>query len=322
MKSNAKLVNVTRQEDTLTDNMAVTNSTSLNSVVDLFFIAGASRKMPTADIEHMLEMAWIEDSLLTLKCIFWAGDIRGGAGERRFFRTALNWLNTRYKSTFDKNYTQVPEFNRWDSLFQFQEKQVLDFIYKALTEDKNGLCAKWMPRKKQYNNLADAFRTTFNLSPKAYRKMIVELSNTVEQKMCSKKWDEIVYKSVPSVAMNKYREAFTRNDESRFNMFIEKVNTGEETIKAGAIFPYDIYRKADRWNRDNINEDAIIAQWNALPNYLEGSSEKILPVCDVSGSMSGLPMDISVSLGIYLSERNEGIFKDAFITFSGKPTIE
>ena len=35
-----------------------------------------------------------------------------------------------------------------------------------------------------------------------------------------------------------------------------------------------------------------------------------------------VPMDISVSLGIYISERNEGIFKDAFLTFSRRPQLQ
>jgi hypothetical protein len=55
---------------------------------------------------------------------------------------------------------------------------------------------------------------------------------------------------------------------------------------------------------------------------MEGSTERILPVCDVSGSMMGLPMDVSIALGLYISERNEGIFKDAFMTFSKTPTME
>jgi hypothetical protein len=38
--------------------------------------------------------------------------------------------------------------------------------------------------------------------------------------------------------------------------------------------------------------------------------------------MEGLPMDVSIALGLYISERNEGIFKDAFITFSESPTME
>jgi len=59
------------------------------------------------------------------------------------------------------------------------------------------------------------------------------------------------------------------------------------------------------------------------------SEERILPICDVSGSMtcnygggSLTPMDISVSLGLYVSERNKSIFKDAFITFSESPKMQ
>ena len=56
-------------------------------------------------------------------------------------------------------------------------------------------------------------------------------------------------------------------------------------------------------------------------------NSKILPLCDVSGSMSihvsgnTTAMDICIALGMYISERNEGIFKDAFITFSENPQI-
>ena len=38
--------------------------------------------------------------------------------------------------------------------------------------------------------------------------------------------------------------------------------------------------------------------------------------------MHGLPIAISVGLGLYISERNEGVFKDAFITFSAKPKMQ
>jgi hypothetical protein len=33
-------------------------------------------------------------------------------------------------------------------------------------------------------------------------------------------------------------------------------------------------------------------------------------------------MDVAISLGLYISERNEGPFKDAFITFNDNPTLE
>lgn len=118
MKSLSTLVNMTRQKDSLTDNGALTNSTSLNSVVDLFFIAGASRTMSEKDITKMLSKSWAEDALATLKVIFWAGDVREGQGERRFFRIALKWLTKKSPETLLKNIELIPEFNRYDSLWK------------------------------------------------------------------------------------------------------------------------------------------------------------------------------------------------------------
>ena len=317
MLSSSKLVNVTRQKDSQTYNGAVTNSTSLNNVVDLFFVAGASRTMSIANIENLLAKSWAEDALLTLKCIFWAGNIRGGAGERRFFRTALTWLEKNHEAQLLPNLKHVPHYNRWDSLFHLKFENVVSYIRKGLDE-KNGLLAKWLPRKKQYNNLSDKLRKAFKLSPKQYRKLVVELSKTVEQQMCAKKWTDINYSHVPSIAMNKYRTAFFRNDKSRFEQFIEKVTKGEEKINASVVFPYQLYLAL----QNGQDEKAVEAQWYAMPDYLKDSTERILPMCDVSGSMDGLPIAISVSLGLYLSERNKSIFKDAFVTFSANPTMQ
>jgi hypothetical protein len=78
-----------------------------------------------------------------------------------------------------------------------------------------------------------------------------------------------------------------------------------------------IYRQKVNASEDVVR--AVEAQWGALPNYMEGSKERILPVCDVSGSMyngNGLAIKVSLALGLYISERNEGIFKDALVTFS------
>ena len=69
------------------------------------------------------------------------------------------------------------------------------------------------------------------------------------------------------------------------------------------------------------------AQWDALPRYI--GDELVLPMCDVSGSM-GCPvggndnlscMDVCVSLGLYLADKNTGPFKDMFLTFSATPSI-
>lgn len=180
------------------------------------------------------------------------------------------------------------------------------------------LLAKWLSRK---GFEFEKVRKFMKLNPKEYRKLIVGLSNTIEQKMCAKEWDAITYKSVPSCAMNKYRKAFYKNDENRFTEYISLVNDGKEEIKANVLFPHQLYQAYKKGE----NKNAVEAQWKNLIDYMANSEERIIPVCDVSGSMTmhgGLPMDVSVSLGLYISERNRSIFKDAFITFSRRPKMQ
>lgn len=314
MISNSKLVNSMRQENSLTANGMVTNSTSLNANVDMFFLAGASRNMSDKDIELLFQKALVENPEVAMKVLFWARDVRGGAGERRFFKVCAKFLNDNYADYLSKIIEHIPEYGRWDDMFELDEKLVLPLIKEGINKN-NGLLAKWLPRQDKFSNKV---RKYLGLTPKEYRKLVVNLSNTVEQAMCAKEWESISYRAVPSVAMNKYRKAFFRNDADRFNKFISLVNEGKETIKADALFPHQLYQAFQR----NENQKAVEAQWNSLPNYLQDSTERILPVCDVSGSMTGLPMDVSVSLGVYISERNQSIFKDAFITFSASPEMQ
>ena len=66
------------------------------------------------------------------------------------------------------------------------------------------------------------------------------------------------------------------------------------------------------------------SNWKSLPNYFGEKSTKKnwLAVVDNSGSMTmgnGQAMNVALSLGIYIAERNTGIFKNQMITFSAIP---
>jgi hypothetical protein len=163
------------------------------------------------------------------------------------------------------------------------------------------------------------------MSPKDYRKMLVENSNTVEQLMCAKEFSKIEYSKLPSKAMSDYMKAFSKNDLARFQEYLNSVEKGETKINAGAVYPYDIIKSMNQGNAKGAN-----VQWDALPNYMENNNEKFLPVVDVSGSMSCPAggsssvtcMDVAISLGLYISERNVGPFQDAFVTFSSNPSLQ
>ena len=320
------LIDAMRQNDTFTENLMPTHSTSLDRCVDLFAGIGSARNWSEDEIESAFVRAFEQEPLIAMKILFWARDVRGGAGERRVFRVITEYMdgNSNYDWALNKNIGLIPEYGRWDDLFQLNEEYSLPMIEHALLEHENGLLAKWLPRKGPFANKVRRF---LDMTPKSYRKILVKLSNTVEQNMCAKDWDTITYESVPSVAMSKYKKAFKRNDDARFSAFIDAVVKGETTIKAGVLFPYQLYQAYKR--REDAK--AIEAQWMNLPNYMEDNPHRILPMCDTSGSMTRdygghntnlVPMDISVSLGIYISERNEGIFKDAFLTFSRQPQLQ
>ena len=196
-------------------------------------------------------------------------------------------------------------------------------------ENGNGLCAKWLPRGNGKNQVkkkqAKAIREYLKKTPKEYRKLLASLSATVENLMCNKEFSKIEYAKVPSKAMSGYMRAFTKNDGDRFSEYLESVSNGTEKINTGAIYPYDVTT-----NLKFGNSIGAMQQWNNLPDFMDGNKEMVLPLVDVSGSMdcpvgrSGNVscMDVAISLGLYISERNVGPFKDSFITFSAEPELQ
>ena len=313
----SRLVNATRQNDALTANGAVTHSTSLNYCLDLFFLAGASRNISESDIILAFDRAWAQNKNLAYKILFWARDARGGAGEKRFFQVVMKHISKIDSYEYDQLAIYIPEFGYWKDVFMIEQpnKENLNWLMIQLHESHNAnLLAKWFPRKGKWFS---AMHRYLNVSPRDFRKKLVSMTKVVETQMCANDWNLINYGQVPSVAMNKYRNAFYNRDGARYAKYIQDVQDGKQKINASVLFPHQLYQAICKGE----SADAVEAQWYALPNYMADSTERIIPVCDVSGSMEGLPMDVSISLGIYISERNEGIFKNAFLTFSERPEM-
>ena len=330
MRQSNSFLNAPQTRDALTENAMVTHSTSGSKVMDLFFSMGGSRQMDEIAILRLLSGAFVEDALLTAKAMFYNRDIRGGQGERRSFRLMFRWLCDNQPEIAIKNLNNVPFYGRWDDLFAAVNTPVmadaLDCIAGALKAGDK-LCAKWMPREgKSRGKDARVLREYLGLTPKQYRKLLAGNTQVVENFMCQREWGQIDYNHIPSVASNKYRHAFGRHDFDRYSAWLESLSKPESgnKIHADAIFPHTIVKGyiSDSYRSDIRGVDATLeAQWKALPDYVpDGAS--FIPVCDLSGSMQGEPMCVSASLGIYLSERNKGPFKDAFITFSRIPKLQ
>jgi len=300
-----------------------------SNVLDLFGKAGSARGK---DISQSFVASFGEDPALTLRVLMWARDIRGGAGERQTFRTLLAGLEKSNPVAAGSIMHKIPLLGRWDDLFVYQDSTnrsaAIAMIAEAL-DDGNALCAKWMPRK---GKVAVELTKAFDLSPRQYRKLIVGLTNVVETDMCAKNWDKINFSHIPSLASARYQKAFGRNASEAYSAYIHDLqkpvaerSNPKVKINAGAVYPYDIVKSVGKGNAAVADE-----QWKALPNFIGNS--KIFPMVDVSGSMGSLgwdyggntgpsPILAAVSLGLYCADKNQGAFKDLFLTFSGSPEI-
>ncbi len=346
-KKRSALIDSIQTKDSRTANGMVAHSTTSSAVLDMFFLSGASRNLSESEITNLWVKAVNEDVNLAYKALFYSGDVRGGQGERRFFRTALKYA---YENDYDRMKSVIPfilEFRRADDLLflmaekiqkdsgkslkiskndiqlKWDDSTIFSIIIDGL-RDGNGLIAKWMPRKGiVFNALCERMK----LTPKVLRKLLVRLTkeaNTVEQLMCAGKWSSIEFSKVSSKAFNIYKKAFERHDSVRFGNFVEKALSGEVKINTSVLYPSDVIGKFINGSSASETErKATIAQWNQLPDFIgRKKSDNYLVVADVSGSMSGNPMIVSISLAMYLSEKNTGIFQDAFITFSRNPKLQ
>lgn len=326
-------VNAVLNQEARTTNGMKARSSTANACVDLFFNVGAMRGK---NVIPTFTAAYVENQDLAVRIALWARDVRGGAGERKVFRDILLEISRHNSDACVAIMRKVPELGRWDDLLIFEKDSVAEAVAFTMISDAlkegNGLCAKWMPRKGEH---AVRLREFLGWTPKFYRKRLVELTKVVEQDMCANKWDEINFNHVPSLASARYKKAFARHTP-KYGEWVQRLVKGDPTAKvnAGAVYPYDVLKGvigsySMRYDNNNLNH--IIAQWDALPNYVGDAN--ILPLVDVSGSMmcsagkdnsksKTTCLDVSVSLGLYLADKNKGKFKNTFLTFSSEPKLQ
>lgn len=320
----------------LTENGAIAYDSIGDSIIELFSQIGALRPRTEEEIRNKFLSAYRQNPVLATKMLFYAGNIRGGLGERRTFRICLRALAQHNSQVVIDNIHNIAYYNRFDSLFELidtgAEKAMWSYIKQTLNDDFKKACsnmpvsllAKWMPSEKAHsvNTLNIYYRalSALGMSPRKYRKTISYLRKYIdvtECKMSAKNWDEIDYSAVPSHAMKNYNGAFAEHDPEGFAEYVMDVNKGNKKINSSALFPYDLVKNYMPWSPETSN---LVAeeQWRALPNYIEGE-HNIVVMADVSGSMAGRPMDTSIGLAIYFAERNKGPYANMYMTFTDNP---
>lgn len=289
----------------------------------------------------LLDKMWEESPELCVKCIFYKGDCRGGAKEKRLFMVAMNWLSTKHQDIFLSNLRHVPEYRTWKDLVLIYERmpieQITELFAAQLIKDiesmKSGqpvsLCAKWVPTEgtgldRRCPSFLKCLRCELKCIAKDFRKNYLaplrRHLKIVEKFMCANEWGQIDYSHVPSVALQCYREIFHKHDSERFQEWILSIKDKKGKVNVSQLFPHTV---VGPYLRDGNRDELIEAQFSAMVESVcrMGSFNRALVISDTSSSMSGIPLDVSISLGILISWCMEGPFKGTMINFSESPSF-
>ncbi|EFJ18310.1 hypothetical protein SELMODRAFT_420109 [Selaginella moellendorffii] len=237
------------------------------------------------------------------------------AGVARVFADALAKDLEAYKQ--HKNNARISLAAKWcPSLDSAYDKQTL------LCE---AIACKLFPKNStsEFAEL-DQRQYAYRARDKLRKEVLVPLRKALELPevyMSAQRWDELPYNRVASVAMKTYSKIFTKHDEERFKQYLEDVKSGKEKIAAGAVLPHEILRAAV--TKDGAERDAAELQWRAMVDELrrKGTLENSVSVCDVSGSMTGTPMEVCIALGMITAELSDEPWKGRLITFSDEPAF-
>lgn len=337
-----------------TENGAVSYASTNDALLDFFSKVGGMRGQ-NQEAFALFVKAYAENPLFSVRCLFHVRDIREGMGEREIFRYIIQQLADdkscqEYHDMAKFMFGHINEYGRWDDYYAYFGTHLQNDAIKVLktqfdkdlknleqnnVQDKKesiSLLGKWLKSENTSSHksvkLARDTRKGFKLSSQEYRKKLSKLRKhieVVECAMATKRWDEIDYEGVPSLAMKNYSKAFKKHDSERYLEYLESVKAGTKTINSSVLYPYDLYVQS-RSCCDPAERERINLQWNNLPNYFTKKEHNILPILDVSGSMKWgsdyvPPISVAISLGLYIAERNTGQFKDHYMTFNEHPKL-
>ena len=174
-----------------------------------------------------------------------------------------------------------------------------------------------------------------------YRKVLSALNrkiDTLQIKQCGKVWANIDFNKVTSVSLSKQRKAFlnvTKNGQERFpddrdrvecakhfNEHIQKAIKGEVEMKGKRVGLENFTKQAlnlvgNIYSPSFLVEKELLnSQWRDNSSQT-GALENMIAMVDVSGSMTGDPLNAAIALGIRVAEKSK--LGKRIMTFSSSP---
>ena len=207
---------------------------------------------------------------------------------------------------------------------------------------KEDIQKSWQSAKMKYRNMITALRRALEIP---------------EVQMCANRWEEINIGRITSLCMNRLSSAFLnekkgtpltaaeeatgnrhpdREDRVTFrNRLLQHVV--EKGIAGKQLLPHEVVKTIFNNQASTSTKKIADAQWDkVVENTLEQINTRVdqlkaegkdvevdltnmVCMSDVSGSMSGDPMMVSIALGILISQIAPPAFKDMVMTFSEEP---
>lgn len=328
--------------ENLQKNCTITNTkggqyyeTTYDANLDLF--AGISRYNDTDEIITKFKKALAENKTLAIANLLYILDIRNGKGERLLFKTIFQYLCKNEKKLALVVLSEIPELGRWDYILEgldtLIDTEVVKMIRNQLEKDKNSevpsLMSKWLPSHKTHNvknEVAQKLIKKLGMTEKEYRTTLTGIRKKlklIETNLTNKNYVDINFEAVPTKAMLKYQKSFQRNCNEKYIQYLNEVASGQKKINTTGLYCYEIIRNI--LLRLPVDRDLLNVMWENQKDFLNGYSKNIMVIADTSGSMqmyNNLPLANSIGLAVYIAERNTGVFKDHFITFSEQPKMQ
>jgi len=178
------------------------------------------------------------------------------------------------------------------------------------------------------------------------RKKLVALRRALdipEVKMCANRWAEINFGKVTSLCLSRNTRAFLDEDKKgnlRHPDSIDRKDCRENLIKnlmkgvkGGQLNPNELVEKVFEKEVSIAVKAVVNSQWDSLVKNVQEQIQKRIEVTgsknfdltkcvimsDVSGSMNGTPMMVSIGFGILVSQLAHESFRDMVMTFDTNP---
>ena len=269
-----------------------------------------------------------------------------------------SWKDLKYFCEYCKSQGDSTDFSLIKFAVNLTNQQIkADYTNLLSNSNDISLVAKWTPREKSsfgwlYTDLATNYfsefletSNTYEQKRKAtlkckteYRKILSALNralDTTQVKQCQQTWQHIDFNKVTSITLSKQKKAFLnieKNGEQRhpenfdriqcaenFNSHIQKAVKGETEMKGKCVGMADFTKEAFELLGTGCQseKDLLNSQWRDNSSQNNGLG-KMIAMVDVSGSMSGDPMNVAIALGIRIAEKSE--IGKRVMTFSSKPS--